>query len=113
MSYFKRLRDLREDNDLKQDDIAYILDTTYQQISKYENGKQMMAITKYMKLARYYNVSLDYLTGMIDVKRPLDEKNTIVTRTLSEKERKLLQAYKNHPEHRESIDKLLDLKEIT
>ena len=72
MKYFERLRDLREDRDLKQAQIAELLDTTQEQISKYETGKQMMGIDKYMKLARFYNVSLDYLTGLIDTPRRLN-----------------------------------------
>ena len=71
MEPYQRLRDMREDHDLTQDDIAKILQTTQEQISKYEIGKQMMGIDKYIKLARYYNVSLDYLAGLIDTPRKL------------------------------------------
>jgi transcriptional regulator with XRE-family HTH domain len=71
MDAYQRLRDLREDHDLKQADIARLLQTTQEQISKYEMGKQMMGIDKYIKLAKYYNVSLDYLTGLIDTPRKL------------------------------------------
>ena len=71
MKYYERLRDLREDRDLTQADIAELLQTTQEQISKYETGKQMMGIDKYIKLARYYNISLDYLTGMIDTPKKL------------------------------------------
>ena len=71
MEYYQRLRDLREDHDLKQSDIAELLRTTREQISKYETGKQMMGIDKYIKLAKFYNVSLDYLTGLIDTPRKL------------------------------------------
>ena len=67
MLYYERLRDIREDNDLKQSDIAKILETTQQQIHKYETGKQMMGIDKYIKLAKFYNVSLDFLLGIRDV----------------------------------------------
>jgi transcriptional regulator with XRE-family HTH domain len=56
---------------LTQADIARILQTTQEQISKYEIGKQMMGIDKYIRLAQYYNVSLDYLTGLIDSPRKL------------------------------------------
>ena len=71
MEPYQRLRDMREDHDLTQDDIAKILQTTQEQISKYEIGKQMMGIDKYIKLAKYYNVSLDYLAGLIDTPRKL------------------------------------------
>ena len=71
MEPYQRLRDMREDHDLTQADIARILQTTQEQISKYEIGKQMMGIDKYIRLAQYYNVSLDYLTGLIDTPRKL------------------------------------------
>ena len=71
MEAYQRLKDLREDHDLTQKDIADFLQTTREQISKYETGKQMMGIDKYIKLAKYYNVSLDYLTGLIDTPRKL------------------------------------------
>lgn len=71
MEPYQRLRDLREDHDLTQADIAKILQTTQEQVSKYEIGKQMMGVDKYIKLAKFYNVSLDYLTGMIDTPRKL------------------------------------------
>jgi transcriptional regulator with XRE-family HTH domain len=48
-----------------------VLDTTRQQVGKWELGIQMMGVDKYIKLARYYNVSLDYLLGLIDEPRKL------------------------------------------
>lgn len=71
MKYYERLRDLREDRDLSQTDIAALLQTTRQQVGKYETGRQMMPIDRYMILAEYYNVSLDYLTGLIDTPKKL------------------------------------------
>jgi len=66
MIKYTRLKDLREDRDMNQSDIANILQTTQEQISKYETGKQMMGIDKYIELAKFYNVSLDYLVGLTD-----------------------------------------------
>ena len=71
MEPYQRLRDMREDHDLTQADIAEILQTTQEQVSKYEIGKQMMGVDKYIKLAKFYNVSLDYLTGIIDTPKKL------------------------------------------
>ena len=71
MNHYQRLKDLREDHDLTQNDIAEVLQTTREQISKYETGKQMMGVDKYIKLAKYYNVSLDYLTGIVDTPKKL------------------------------------------
>lgn len=71
MKYYERLRHVREDRDLKQTDIAKILQTNQQQISRWETGVQMMGVDKYIKLAVYYNVSVDYLLGLIDTPRKL------------------------------------------
>ena len=71
MEVYQRMKDLREDHDLSQEDIAKVLQTTQEQVSKYETGRQMMGIDKYIKLAKHYNVSLDYLTGLIDTPRNL------------------------------------------
>jgi len=72
MNYYQRLKDIREDHDLTQTDIAKLLKTTRQQVGKWENGVQMMGIDKYMVLAQHYNVSLDYLAGLIDVPKKLN-----------------------------------------
>lgn len=71
MNYYQRLRDIREDRDLKQEDIAKILDIQQTQYSRYELGKNMMPIDKYIKLALFYNVSLDYITGIINEQKPI------------------------------------------
>ncbi len=71
MSFYKRLKDVREDHDLSQKDIANLLKTTRQQVSKWETGTQMMGVDKYITLAEYYNISLDYLLGLIDVPRKI------------------------------------------
>ena len=71
MEIINRLKDVREDRDLKQADIAELLSTTQEQISKYETGKQLMGIDKDIKLAEFYNVSIDYLVGIIDTPRKL------------------------------------------
>ncbi len=70
-NYYKRLKDMRESYDLSQDDFAKILGTTRQQIGRWENGIQKMGIDKYIKLAQYFNISIDYLTGLIDTPRKL------------------------------------------
>ena len=59
---------------LSQADIAKILETTRQQVSKWETGTQMMGIDKYIKLAKYYNVSVDYILGLINDPKPLYQK---------------------------------------
>ena len=71
MEYYERLKDVREDHDLTQADVAEILKTTRQQVSKWETGAQMMGVDKYIILAKYYNVTVDYLLGLIDNPRKL------------------------------------------
>ena len=66
MYYYQRIRDLREDADKTQDEIAKLLGTTQQQYYKYESGIRELPMHHFIKLARYYNVSLDYLAGLID-----------------------------------------------
>lgn len=64
-----RLKDLREDMDLKQKQIADIIKTTQQQYSKYEIGERLIPIDKLIILANYYNVSLDYIVGRTNNKK--------------------------------------------
>ena len=72
--YLKRLKDLREDNELKQDDIARILNITRQQYSLYELGKRTLPIDLLIKLAEFYNTSTDYIIGKTNHK---NKKKTI------------------------------------
>lgn len=72
MNYFQRLKDVREDNDLNQVDVAKLLGIQQTHYSRYERGKMMMGIDKYIKLAKFYNVSIDYLAGVTDIPRTLD-----------------------------------------
>lgn len=74
MYEYPRLRDMREDNDLKQGTIAHLLGITTQQYSLYETGKREIPTHHLTKLAIYYNISLDYLTGLISKPRPLKER---------------------------------------
>ena len=71
MQSFQRLKDMREDRDLNQEDIAVILKTTQQQYYRYETGKRELPMRHYLTLAVFYNVSLDYLAGLIDEPRKL------------------------------------------
>lgn len=77
MNYYERLRHIREDKDIKQEVIAKYLGIQQTQYSRYERGIQMMGIDKYIKLALYYNVSLDYLCGLSDIPHKLNEPTTI------------------------------------
>ena len=56
---FKRLKDLREDNDLLQKDIAKILGISQQYYSEYEKGNRTIPISHLITLAKFYNTSID------------------------------------------------------
>lgn len=62
--YSRIIRELREDHDLKQKDIADILGTTQQVYSRYENGDNEMPIRHIITLCKFYNVSADYILGL-------------------------------------------------
>lgn len=68
MEYQKRLHDLRVDHDLRQEDVAQILKTTSQAYGMYENGKRSLPIEYLINLAKFYNVSSDYILGLSDIK---------------------------------------------
>ena len=71
MIIYPRIRDLREDKDLNQTEIAKILGTSQSYYAQYENGKRAIPFERVVILARYYGVSLDYIAGLIDTPRKL------------------------------------------
>lgn len=71
MYAYQRLKDTREDFDKKQEDIAFVLDITRQQYQLYESGKREMPMHHFVALAKYYNLSLDYLAGLTDTPKKL------------------------------------------
>lgn len=74
MKYYQRLRDLRNDYDLSQKDVATLLQTTQPQYTRYETGERELPMHHFITLAKYYNVSLDYLAGLTDTPKTLDGK---------------------------------------
>ena len=67
---YRRIRDLREDHDLLQKEIADYLQCTQVSDSHYELGKRDIPTDVLLKLADYYHTSVDYLLGRTDVKSP-------------------------------------------
>lgn len=65
-----RLKDLREDHDLKQEDVAKILNISQTNYSKYELEKVNIPISSLIVLADFYNTSIDYLIGLTDEIKP-------------------------------------------
>ncbi|MBE7090315.1 MAG: helix-turn-helix transcriptional regulator [Clostridiales bacterium] len=69
MQYVKRIRDLREDNDKTQQEIADYLGTSQTMYARYERGANEMPLRHLFKLCQYYRVSADYILGLTDKKR--------------------------------------------
>lgn len=65
-----RIKDLREDKDLLQADVAKLLGITQQQYSKIETGKSDISGEKLILLAKFYHVSTDYLLGLSKDSKP-------------------------------------------
>ena len=66
---YSRLRDLREDNDLSQKELAKIIGMSQTGYSKYETGENDVPTVILIKLARFYSVSIDYLLGETNEKQ--------------------------------------------
>ena len=66
MVYIKRIRDLREDHDKTQQEIADILGTSQTMYARYERGANEMPLHHLIALCKYYNVSADYILGLKD-----------------------------------------------
>ena len=66
-----RIRDLREDNNLTQEDVAKYLHIKQNTYSQYENEKRQLPISCLIALARLYKTSTDYILGLTDNKNPI------------------------------------------
>ena len=66
----ERLKEIRQDKDLQQKDVAKILKTSQVQYSRYERGIRSIPIEKLAVLAKYYGVSVDYLLGLTNERKP-------------------------------------------
>lgn len=69
MAYYRRIRELREDNDKTQREVAEYLGTPYQYYAVYEKGTSEISFERAIALAKYYNVSLDYIAGLTNNKK--------------------------------------------
>lgn len=85
--YYQRLRDLREDADLKQSEVAQIIQTTANYYGEYESGKRDIPTERMIKLAQFYKVSMDYITGITNDKGGKHQN--------SEEEQHILNMYNN------------------
>ena len=74
--YYRRLRDLREDHDLTQTQLVEILNMHKTTYTNYEQGKREIPFSLAIRLARLYNVSLDFIAGLTDEAKPLPTPTT-------------------------------------
>lgn len=95
MRKFNRLRDLREDMDMKQNEIADIIEISLRQYGLYERGKADITLEKALMLANHYKVSLDYIAGRTNDKRGLTRSE------LSAEETELIKKYRSLSEKRQ------------
>ena len=73
--YIKRIKDLREDNDLTQEELCKALNYKQQTYSYYELGKRTLPYELLIELAKYYNTSTDYILGLTNDKKPYKKKS--------------------------------------
>lgn len=71
MDYKLRIRDLREDHDKTQQNIADILGTSQTMYARYERGASELPVRHLIRLSKYYNVSMEYIVGLTDNKTPV------------------------------------------
>lgn len=90
---FQRIRDLREDKDKNQQEIADLLNIGLSSYQRYERGKKI-SLENALKLANYYNVSLDYIAGRTNDKRGLTRSE------MTEEETNIIKEYRSLSENR-------------
>lgn len=104
MAKYNRIKDLREDCDKTQQELADYLGTSSQHYGKYELGNAEIPFERAIMLAKYYNVSLDYIAGLTNNKRGLSQES------LSEKQQELIEFIgKLSDEEKAKLEKLLKI----
>lgn len=106
---YKRIKDLREDNDLTQKDIANYSEVYRSTYAKWEDGTNKIPLRILDKLSTRYNVSFDYILGLTNIKKVIPIKN-IDYRNLS---KRLKLERKNKDLSQESIANILDITKST
>lgn len=85
---FQRIIDIREDFNLKQKDIAKVLNISQQTYSLWENGIKIIPLKRLNVLCNYYNVSMDYMLGLSNIKRYDISNSTIDEKIIGERLKK-------------------------
>ncbi len=78
MAHYPRIRDLREDNDKTQNELADYLGTTTQYYGLYEKGANEISFERAIMIAKFYDVSLDYLAGLTNNKKGLSSSDLTI-----------------------------------
>ena len=73
---YRRIRDLRKDHDLTQDELARLLGMSQTGYSKYETGENDIPTNILITLSNYYNTFIDYLLGCTNIKKPYPKKRS-------------------------------------
>lgn len=68
MPFYTRLKDLREDSDLNQKQVADLIKTSQSYYSQYESGQKIITTDRLIILAKFYDVSIDYIVGLTNKK---------------------------------------------
>ena len=109
--YLQRLRDLREDAELTQQDVAKILGISKQQYQLYESGKRSIPLRLCITLAQHYDVSIDYIAGLIVVPKKLNRSEKHDETKNGSKEKELVASYNAAtPQVKTAINVLLNIK---
>ena len=74
MKYNERIRELREDHSLTQQKVADLLHVGQRTYADYESGKTRIPLDNIMILAKFYNTSMDYITGASNIQKPYPKK---------------------------------------
>lgn len=101
--FYQRIRDLREDKDKGQKEIAEYLKIAEKTYQRYERGENDVPLEKAVQLAKYYGVSIDYIAGLTNDKRGLTRSE------LAEDEAEMIKKYRTFTErHKGRIEQLFD-----
>ncbi|MBQ7906796.1 MAG: helix-turn-helix transcriptional regulator [Clostridia bacterium] len=102
-----QIKKLREEKKLTQENLARILHTSKQNISRYENGIVQIPLQTINDIASFFNVSIDFLFAKTNVKN-YNQKDFF-----TDGEKSLVIAYRSHPEMHDAINKILGINDIS
>ena len=105
----ERLKELRKERNLLQKDVAKLINVGRTTYVKYENGDSEPSLKTLIELANYFDVSIDYLLEVTDERKPSSRSLEHSRSGLSREEREIVKAYREFPEMRYAVKKLLGI----